>query len=422
MNERCDRAAAVFLAAFHHDPALLGPIRAVIARMRAAVAADGLPPGIGHAIMAAGDGLFMARVFGLYTPTRAGAPRTCTLPSRACWRSRHESSAPALGGRRPDPCCWPAPPPPAAPPGPKTPGLLGAGRRAARLRRCAGRGAAGARPAGRGGIRRACSTRHRPRSRAMTAGGCCWARSLLAGARRRPGLDPRGRRRPAAPPPPAAPAAPIGVGALGRVEPASRDPQAEPARRLQRRPARPAAGRRGRPGRGRPGAWPIFADAAQKDAGAGPGRGRPRGSPAPSLDPHPRRRAAGGDRRPARPHPGAARRRIQRPARGRAGRGAAALRRRQHRHRRAQPLRRQPHRRRAGRGRGRPARLLRAAAGGPGGGRGRAGRRRGGGWPGRAPMPALSRIAGADRRHGAEDLCPARATRSARTACWTWPT
>jgi len=69
VNERCDRAAAVFLAAFHHDPALLGPIRAVIARMREAVAADGLPPGHGHAIMAAGDGLFMARVFGLYTPS-----------------------------------------------------------------------------------------------------------------------------------------------------------------------------------------------------------------------------------------------------------------------------------------------------------------------------------------------------------------
>lgn len=68
-NERCDRAAAVFLAAFHHDPALLGPIRAVIARMREAVAADGLPEGHGHAIMAAGDGLFMARTFGLYTPT-----------------------------------------------------------------------------------------------------------------------------------------------------------------------------------------------------------------------------------------------------------------------------------------------------------------------------------------------------------------
>jgi AcrR family transcriptional regulator len=71
MNERCDRAAAVFLAAFHHDPALLDPMRAVIARMREAVAADGLPPGHGGAIMAAGDGLFMARIFGLYTATPA---------------------------------------------------------------------------------------------------------------------------------------------------------------------------------------------------------------------------------------------------------------------------------------------------------------------------------------------------------------
>ena len=70
-NERCDRAAAVFLAAFHHDPVLLDPMRAVIVRMREAVAADGLPPGHGHAIMAAGDGLFMARIFGLYTPTES---------------------------------------------------------------------------------------------------------------------------------------------------------------------------------------------------------------------------------------------------------------------------------------------------------------------------------------------------------------
>ncbi len=68
-NERCDRAAAVFLAAFHHDPVLLQPVREQFARMRAAVAADGLLPGHGMAIMAAGDGLFMARIFGLYTLT-----------------------------------------------------------------------------------------------------------------------------------------------------------------------------------------------------------------------------------------------------------------------------------------------------------------------------------------------------------------
>ncbi|RAI60888.1 TetR/AcrR family transcriptional regulator [Roseicella frigidaeris] len=91
VHERCDRAAAVFLAAFHHDPALLGPIRAVVTRMRAAVAADGLPPGHGHAIMAAGDGIFMARLFGLYTPTEqerrdlhAALARLLEPPSCAC--------------------------------------------------------------------------------------------------------------------------------------------------------------------------------------------------------------------------------------------------------------------------------------------------------------------------------------------------
>ena len=66
-NERCDRAAAVFLAAFHHDPALLDPVRRQFAQMRDAVAQDGLPAGHGMAIMAAGDGLFMARIFDLYT-------------------------------------------------------------------------------------------------------------------------------------------------------------------------------------------------------------------------------------------------------------------------------------------------------------------------------------------------------------------
>jgi AcrR family transcriptional regulator len=68
-NERHDRAAAILLAAFHHDPALLDPVRAVVARMRHDHAADGLPAGIGEAIHAAADGMFMARIFRLYTPT-----------------------------------------------------------------------------------------------------------------------------------------------------------------------------------------------------------------------------------------------------------------------------------------------------------------------------------------------------------------
>jgi AcrR family transcriptional regulator len=71
IQDRCERAAAVFLAAFHHDPVLLDPVRAVIARIKATIEADGLPPGHGLAVMAAGDGLFMARIFGLYVLTEA---------------------------------------------------------------------------------------------------------------------------------------------------------------------------------------------------------------------------------------------------------------------------------------------------------------------------------------------------------------
>jgi AcrR family transcriptional regulator len=68
ISEAHARAAAVLLAAFHHDPALIDPIRAFFARIREAVAADGTPPGIAAAIMLAGDGLFMSRLFRLYEP------------------------------------------------------------------------------------------------------------------------------------------------------------------------------------------------------------------------------------------------------------------------------------------------------------------------------------------------------------------
>ena len=65
-DERTDRASAVFLAAHHHDTALLAPVRAVFADIRADLLADGLKPGRGLAIMAACDGLFMAHLFRIY--------------------------------------------------------------------------------------------------------------------------------------------------------------------------------------------------------------------------------------------------------------------------------------------------------------------------------------------------------------------
>ncbi len=72
---RMMRRGAVLLAAHHHDPALLGPIRAFHARIRAAVEADAPRPGIGLAIIAACDGLFAAHLFGTWQPApeEAGA-------------------------------------------------------------------------------------------------------------------------------------------------------------------------------------------------------------------------------------------------------------------------------------------------------------------------------------------------------------
>ncbi|WP_170979552.1 TetR/AcrR family transcriptional regulator [Roseomonas sp. HF4] len=68
-QEPHDRAAAVFLAAFHHDPALLDPMRRGLAVMKARLLDDGIGHGAAMAVLTATDGLFMAHLFGLYRPT-----------------------------------------------------------------------------------------------------------------------------------------------------------------------------------------------------------------------------------------------------------------------------------------------------------------------------------------------------------------
>jgi AcrR family transcriptional regulator len=70
-QDKNDRMAAVCLAAFHHDPALLDPLRAVIERMKADLLADGIPHGVAMVVQTATDGLFMAHLFGMYRPTEA---------------------------------------------------------------------------------------------------------------------------------------------------------------------------------------------------------------------------------------------------------------------------------------------------------------------------------------------------------------
>ncbi len=70
-QDQHDRMAAVCLAAFHHDPALLDPLRAVTSRMKDDLLADGIPHGVAMIIQTATDGLFMAHLFGMYRPTEA---------------------------------------------------------------------------------------------------------------------------------------------------------------------------------------------------------------------------------------------------------------------------------------------------------------------------------------------------------------
>ena len=70
-QDKNDRMAAVCLAAFHHDPVLLDPLRTVIERMKADLIADGIPHGVAMTIQTATDGLFMAHLFGMYRPTEA---------------------------------------------------------------------------------------------------------------------------------------------------------------------------------------------------------------------------------------------------------------------------------------------------------------------------------------------------------------
>jgi AcrR family transcriptional regulator len=68
LEARLMRRGAVLLAAHHHDPRMLDPVRALHTSVRSAVAADGLAPGAGLAIVAACDGLFAAQLFAIWRP------------------------------------------------------------------------------------------------------------------------------------------------------------------------------------------------------------------------------------------------------------------------------------------------------------------------------------------------------------------
>jgi AcrR family transcriptional regulator len=66
------RRGAVLLAAHHHDSAMIDPVRRLHAAIREAVQQEGAP-GVGLAVMAATDGLFVAGLFNIWQPTEQEA-------------------------------------------------------------------------------------------------------------------------------------------------------------------------------------------------------------------------------------------------------------------------------------------------------------------------------------------------------------
>jgi AcrR family transcriptional regulator len=61
----CQRSSSAAFAALAHNPSLIAPMRAVYAELYERVAQDGLPEGVGDAVVAAIDGLWLYWVLGL---------------------------------------------------------------------------------------------------------------------------------------------------------------------------------------------------------------------------------------------------------------------------------------------------------------------------------------------------------------------
>jgi AcrR family transcriptional regulator len=64
-SEQCRRSSAAAFAALAHNPSLIEPMRAAYADLHGRVADDDLPEGVGEAVFAAVDGLWLYWVLGL---------------------------------------------------------------------------------------------------------------------------------------------------------------------------------------------------------------------------------------------------------------------------------------------------------------------------------------------------------------------
>jgi hypothetical protein len=64
-TEELRRSSSAVFAALAQNPALIQPMRAVYADLHRRIALDGLPPGVGEAVAAAIDGLWLDWVLGI---------------------------------------------------------------------------------------------------------------------------------------------------------------------------------------------------------------------------------------------------------------------------------------------------------------------------------------------------------------------
>lgn len=106
-TQELQRSSSACFAALAQNPSLIAPMREVYSDLQRRVANDGLPPGVGEAIAAAIDGLWLYWVLGLADVNQSlvGRVRVAledslmrSLPSEAC-HNRRRANVIGAGGR-----------------------------------------------------------------------------------------------------------------------------------------------------------------------------------------------------------------------------------------------------------------------------------------------------------------------------------
>jgi AcrR family transcriptional regulator len=102
-TEQLKRSSAAVFAALAHNPALIDPMRQAYTELHQRMAQDGLPPGVGEAVVAATDGLWIAWVLGLVPVDEALVARVRTALEDVLAKSvqeRQQKNIKLIAGKR----------------------------------------------------------------------------------------------------------------------------------------------------------------------------------------------------------------------------------------------------------------------------------------------------------------------------------